>query len=181
MRIPSGCEQLDRPAISYPGYITYYSTSLKYSKNQQEYHRTVERLPEFIANHLILVTLFVAILSMLIWNVFGTAMSGVSQLNPMEVTRLMNQEKAILVDLRTDNDYLSGHILNAINIPGGELENRKKELEKHKKNPVILCCGHGNDSVKAGRILKYDGYEKVFALKAGLESWRSANLPITRD
>jgi len=149
--------------------------------NDRTIIKPVERLPEFITNHLILATLFIAILSMLIWNIFGTAMAGVSQLNPMEVTRLMNQEKAILIDVRTADDYASGHILNAINIPGGELENRKKELEKHKKNPVVLYCSHGNDSVKAGRILKYAGYENIFALKAGLESWRSANLPITRD
>ena len=124
--------------------------------------------------------LFIAILSMLIWNVCGVAMSGISQLNPMEVTRLMNQEKAILVDLRAAADYASGHILNAINIPASELENRKEELEKYKNNPLILCCSRGGESIKAGRILRYAGYEKVFALKAGLEAWRAASLPVTR-
>ncbi len=140
----------------------------------------MERLPEFIANNLILVILFVSILALLMWNIFGTTMSGITQLVPMEATRLLNHEKAILIDIRASADFSAGHILSARNIPGAELEDRKKELQKYKNAPVILYCNRGADSMKAGRILKYAGYTKVYLLKGGLESWRSANLPITR-
>ncbi len=141
----------------------------------------MERLPEFIANNLWLVALFVSILALLLWNIFGSSMSGLSPVGPAEVTRLLNHEKAVLVDLRATADFSAGHILNARNIPATELENRQKELQKHKKSPVILCCGRDADGIKAGRILKYAGYEKIYSLKGGLESWRTANLPVTRD
>ena len=140
----------------------------------------MERLPEFIANHLGLVFLFVAILTLLLWNIFGSSLSGLSKIGPSEVTRLMNNEKALLLDLRTSADFSSGHILNARNIPAAELEGRQKELQKHKKNPVILCCKRDSDGIKAGRILKFAGYEKLYSLKGGLESWQNANLPVTR-
>ena len=140
----------------------------------------MERLPEFIANHLGLVSLFVAILALLLWNIFGSSLSGLSKIGPSEVTRLMNHEKALLLDLRTTADFSSGHILNARNIPAAELEGRQKELQKHKKNPVILCCNRDSDGIKAGRILKFAGYEKLYSLKGGLESWQNANLPVTR-
>ncbi len=140
----------------------------------------MERLPEFIANHLGLVSLFVAILSLLLWNIFGSSLSGLSKIGPSEATRLMNHEKALLLDLRTSADFSSGHILNARNIPAAELEGRQKELQKHKKNPVILCCNRDSDGIKAGRILKFAGYEKLYSLKGGLESWQNANLPVAR-
>ena len=140
----------------------------------------MERLPEFIANHLGLVSLFVAILALLLWNIYGSSLSGLSKIGPAEVTRLMNHEKALLLDLRTTADFSSGHILNARNIPATELEGRQKELQKHKNNPIILCCSRDPDGVKAGRILKYAGHGKIYSLKGGLESWRNANLPVTR-
>lgn len=140
----------------------------------------MERLPEFIANHLLLVSLFVAILALLLWNIFGSSVSGLSKIGPAEVTRLMNHEKALLLDLRTAADFTTGHILSARNIPAAELEGRQKELQKHKKNPIILCCSRDSDGIKAGRILKFAGYEKIYSLKGGLESWRNANLPVTR-
>ena len=140
----------------------------------------MERLPEFIANHLLLVSLFVAILALLLWNIFGSSVSGLSKIGPAEVTRLMNHEKALLLDLRTAADFTTGHILSARNIPAAELEGRQKELQKHKKNPIILCCNRDSDGIKAGRILKFAGYEKLYSLKGGLESWRNANLPVTR-
>ncbi len=140
----------------------------------------MEKLPEFIANHLWLVSLFVAILALLLWNIFGSAMSGLAQVGPAEVTRLLNHEKALLLDLRTNADYASGHILNARNIPAAELENRQKELQKHKSAPIILCSSRDSEGAKAGRILKFAGFEKVYSLKGGLEAWRNASLPVTR-
>ena len=141
----------------------------------------MERLPEFIANHLWLVSLFVAILALLLWNIFGSAMSGLGQVGPAEVTRMLNHEKALLLDLRANADYASGHILSAHNIPAAELENRQKELQKHKSAPVILCCSRDADGVRAGRVLKIAGFEKIYSLKGGLEAWRNANLPLARE
>ena len=139
----------------------------------------VERLPEFIANNLFLVMLFISLLSLLLWNLFG-AMAGLGQVPPAEATRLVNQEKAVLVDVRAVADFEAGHIINALHIPGAELEGRKDELGKRKDAPVIVYCNRGTDSGKAGRALKRAGHEQVYVLKGGLESWRSANLPVTR-
>ena len=141
----------------------------------------MEKLPEFIANHLWLVSLFVALLALLLWNILGSSMSGLAQVGPVEVTRLLNHEKALLVDLRAGAEFSSGHILNARNIPAAELEDRKKELQKFRNNPIIFCCSRNSDGVKAGRILKLAGFEKIYALKGGLQAWRNANLPVTRE
>ncbi|MBM2830065.1 MAG: rhodanese protein [Gammaproteobacteria bacterium] len=141
----------------------------------------MEHFPEFVVNHLFLFSLLVAISSLLIWNLFGNTMSGISEVIPMEATRLINHENAIVLDLRSENNFKDGHILNAINIPSEKLPERQNEIKKYKERPVILSCNNGAESAQASRILKHNGFEKLYCLKGGLQAWRNASLPLTRE
>lgn len=141
----------------------------------------MERLPEFIGNHIILVTLFIAILAVLVWNLFGTAISGIDQITPAELTRLMNRENAVVIDVRSLDEFGEGHILNSRNIPEAELQSRQKELDKLKSNPMVACCSSGVSSPKIARSLKTMGYEKIYVLKGGILAWQNANLPLIRN
>ncbi|MCK5499243.1 MAG: rhodanese-like domain-containing protein, partial [Gammaproteobacteria bacterium] len=76
----------------------------------------MEKLPEFIANHLFLVSLLVAISSFLLWNIFAGSI-GATQVLPAEVTRLINHENAEVLDLRSAEEFEKGHIPGAVNIP----------------------------------------------------------------
>lgn len=140
----------------------------------------MERLIEFIGNHLFLVSLFVAILLLLVWNIFAGSLSAVPQLAPAEATLLMNRENAVLVDVRDAEAFATGHILHAVNIPEAELESRRKELERHKGRPVIACSESGPLSLRAAASLRGAGIERIYCVKGGLAAWRSAGLPITR-
>ena len=140
----------------------------------------MEHFPEFIANHLFLFSLLAAILALLAWNLFGNAVSGIIDIAPMEATRMMNHEKAVVLDLRADDEFADGHIINAIHVPAEKLQEQTEVLEKYRKRPLILTCKHGTDSVRAARILKYKQFEKIYCLKGGVQAWRSANLPLVR-
>lgn len=140
----------------------------------------MEKIPEFIGNHLFLVMLFISILILLLWNIFGAAMSGIRQVDPAGLTRLVNREEAVLVDVRSAEDYAQRHILNALNIPDAELENRKDELDKYREKPVILYCATGSSSSRMARALAASGFKQVYALKNGLTSWQNANLPLIK-
>jgi len=141
----------------------------------------MQQIFEFIGHHLVLFALLVAISLMLIWNFYGSVMSGVKQLVPMEMTRLMNHNAAVVLDVRSSTDYHKGHVLGALNIPDTEIPARREDLEKHKQQPVIVYCEVGNTSDRVVRTLKAYGFEQVYGLKGGLGSWRQANLPLTKD
>lgn len=141
----------------------------------------MDKLIEFATNHIILVSLLAAITAMLLWNLFGSALSGIKQLSPAEVTRLINSDSAVLLDVRKANEYKNGHILGSINVPDAELATRLESLGKYKNKAVITYCDFGNTSGKAARSLKTAGFEQVYSLKGGVGSWRSANLPLTKD
>ena len=140
----------------------------------------MQQLYEFIGNHLALVSLLVAISLMLIWNLYGSTMSGIKQLSPMEMTKLMNHDGAVVLDVRNTNDYGKGHVLGSLNIPDAEIPSRREDLEKYKTQPVVVYCELGNVSDRVVRTLKSYGLEQVFSLKSGIGAWRQANLPLTK-
>jgi rhodanese-related sulfurtransferase len=140
----------------------------------------MEKLPEFIANHLFLVSLLVAITSLLLWNIFSGAI-GATQIAPTEVTRLINHENAKVLDLRRSEEFEKGHIINSVNLAASTLEGSEKELGKYKDKTVVLYCDHGQESVRVARSLKMKGFEKLYCLKGGIAAWQNANLPLTKN
>lgn len=151
-----------------------------YQHHQEIKLNIMEKLPEFIANHLFLVTLLIAISSLLLWNIFAGSI-GVTQVAPAEVTRLINHENAQVLDLRSAEEFEKGHIINSVNLAVSTLEEKQKELEKYRDKTVILCCNQGQESVRVARILKMKGLEKLFCLKGGIAAWQNANLPLTKS
>ena len=83
------------------------------------------------------------------------------------------QEKgAFILDVRTSQEYLGGHIIGSINIPLNELANRMTEVTKTKK-PVIVCCQSGMRSNQALSLLKR---KNIDAINGG--GWKNLDLKL---
>jgi len=67
---------------------------------------------------------------------------------------------AVILDVRTENEYKTGHIEGSINISLGTIRQRYVELDTNKT--YITCCSHGLRSVKAETILKEKGFKHVY-------------------
>lgn len=141
----------------------------------------MEQFIEFITNHIILSGAFVAILTLLIIDLLGANLRGYPAATPTEATQLMNRENAIVLDIREDNEYHAGHIVNAIHIPLGYLKDRKDELEKYKNRPIIAVCRSGSRSGQACSLLKKEGFENIYNLKGGMMAWQHASLPLSKN
>jgi phage shock protein E len=68
---------------------------------------------------------------------------------------------ARVVDVRTPQEYASGHVPGALNIPFDELPRRAAEIGGP-ETPVVLYCRSGRRSAIAAESLRALGYEKVF-------------------
>jgi phage shock protein E len=74
--------------------------------------------------------------------------------------RMLMQNGAQLIDVRTKGEFQSGHIRGSINIP---LQNLQGNISKIKKDkPVITCCASGMRSASAKSILKSNGFTEVY-------------------
>ena len=134
----------------------------------------------FATHNWMLIIALVVILVMLFINLFGNKLRGYEVIGPAESVNLINHQEAVVLDVRENNEYHNGHILNSIHIPQGNLANRITELEKYKNKPIIVGCRSGHRSAHACALLKKQGFETVYNLKGGVMAWQNANLPLTR-
>ncbi len=104
---------------------------------------------------------------------------GASTVAPNDAIRMMN-EGAVLVDLRPPNQFKDGHIAGARNIPGDQIADGAKALEKLGGKTLIMCCDNGSTAGAALRTLARAGFKNVFSLRGGLTAWRNDNLPIVK-
>ena len=88
-----------------------------------------------------------------------------------EIKEIMkNNENAILVDVRSRQEYLEGHLNGSVNIPLYELEQCCERTLKDKEAIIIVYCQYGERSKKAIMLLKRHGYRNLYHLKGGLDA-----------
>ncbi|MGN0149335.1 MAG: rhodanese-like domain-containing protein, partial [Clostridia bacterium] len=75
---------------------------------------------------------------------------------------------AVLIDVRSKNEYESGHLDSAVNAPYTEIHVAASSLVPNKKQKIIVYCSTGKRSSQAKYTLDYMGYKNVFYL-GGIE------------
>ncbi len=91
----------------------------------------------------------------------------------------LDQQQAIIVDIRDLQSYQSGHIPGAVLLDNSSVTDFIREADLDVA--VIVCCYHGNSSQPAAQYLFEQGFEEVYSLDGGMESWRLRGLPLATD
>jgi hydroxyacylglutathione hydrolase len=109
------------------------------------------------------------------WVDAGMEFTRTTQPSTKEVAQ--RSPDAQILDIRSDNEWSSGHIQNAIHIPLGELKDRMQELEKD--SDIIAVCGSGYRSSIAASLLQANGFTKISSMDGGMTAWKEQRLPLT--
>lgn len=80
-------------------------------------------------------------------------------------------EMFILIDVRTEKEYLSGHIKSAVWIPRGNVEFAIQKITREPGAEIIIYCRAGGRSALTVCALNNIGYEKVLNLEGGFKKW----------
>jgi rhodanese-related sulfurtransferase len=139
-----------------------------------------ELLPEFIGNHPILSLVFVGITAALIANEVSRMTRGYKAISPAELTRLINREDALVVDVSPINDFEKGHIVGSKHVVMSQFDPESKLLAKVKEMPVAMVCRAGMQSDQAAKRLVKAGFKHVYALDGGIAAWQQAELPLAK-
>ena len=86
------------------------------------------------------------------------------------------KDNYIILDVRTKEEYDSGHLDYALLIPVDELKTRYGELAKNK--PIIVYCRSGRRSAKAAALLISKGFSTVYDMTGGIDAWTSKGYPV---
>ena len=75
---------------------------------------------------------------------------GGQRISPNDLTRIVNKENGMIIDLRKKELFETGHITGSKNIPSADFDNNSSDLDKHKDKPIILICemGRAKDCIK---------------------------------
>ena len=89
----------------------------------------------------------------------------------MEELKRKQCDGAIVIDVRSTQEYNEGHIIGAINIPEYEICCDIDKILKDKDVEIVLYCISGKRSKKAYKKLNSLGYKNVYNLYGGLDNW----------
>ena len=76
----------------------------------------------------------------------------------MTLEKIIKEENCTIVDVRSHEEFMGGHVANSINIPLQTIPERIAEL-KGLNAPLVLCCASGNRSGQAQYFLSQQGLD----------------------
>jgi thioredoxin len=109
----------------------------------------------------------------------STGNATFAELTPKEAAALIAEKKPLILDVRTPNEYYSGHLEGAKLIPLQQLDARISELNAYKDKDILVYCRSGNRSTVASQILIKKGFSKLHNLRPGIRGWEAAGNKIT--
>jgi rhodanese-related sulfurtransferase len=103
---------------------------------------------------------------------------SVTSLTATQAQQKIDSEDVKIVDVRTLEEYIRGHLSGSISLPLDQLQMQADEILKDKNRPVLVYCLSGSRSLVAAQILESLGYQKIYNMTHGLMEWRIQNLPL---
>ena len=107
-----------------------------------------------------------------------------SKMNVNELNeQLLSNEKLILLDVRSNNDYHGelGHVRQAINLPLESLEANIESLNQYMEQPLAIICTTDRRSKKAAQILAARGFADIHVVMGGMTKWNENNFSVERS
>jgi rhodanese-related sulfurtransferase len=135
----------------------------------------MEDINLFVNNNLLMIVMWFVLLFMLVNSFIKAAWDK----TPQQVVQMMNSGDSLILDVRENKEFESGHIADSVHIPMSEVKNRLSELDKFKDSQVIVSCRSGQRSARTCSLLKKNGFTNISNLKGGIVAWESDKLPVT--
>ena len=139
----------------------------------------MQQFLEYVVTHPVLVGATVLLALAALAYEWSRGRAGGQTVGPIDAVRLMNQG-ALVLDVRSRDQYDAGHVIDARSVPSAELAKSVETLKKYRDKPVLTCCDTGMTASAAARTLREQGFSKVASLRGGLQAWRAENLPLVR-
>lgn len=134
---------------------------------------------KFLIDNWMLIAIGLASGGMLVWPMISNSLNA-GALSASGAVQLINREKAVVIDVSEADEFASGHVGGAKNVPFSQIEEKLPATVKNKGLPLILVCATGARANRAVSVAKKLGYEQAQALGGGLKAWKDANLPLEK-
>ncbi|MFA6808042.1 MAG: rhodanese-like domain-containing protein [Eubacteriales bacterium] len=125
-----------------------------------------------ILNYIIYIVLAVYIAFLVYRKTTFSLNKKINHLSAEEAYKLIKKNKNLLIiDVRTTQEYKSGHIQGSKSFPVREIASRITDLKKYKEQPILVYCASGGRSPSAVRVLLKNDFNNIYHMKRGLLGW----------
>lgn len=107
--------------------------------------------------------------------------AGLKDVTVDEAEKLIKERKdVVILDVRTPEEFESGHIAGAKNIDamGDEFQEKLGALDRSK--PYVIHCAAGGRSTRMLQKMEGLGFKSVYHMKAGMSGWKDAGKPVQK-
>ena len=136
---------------------------------------------DFFANNTLLVMAWFGLILAIVVTTVLAKLSKVQIIAAQQAVLLINKQDAVVIDVRSADDFRKGHISGAVNVPASQLKAKDfSQIQKYQQKPLILVCESGMTTASVGRILTKADFTQVYSLRGGMADWRTQNLPVAK-
>jgi rhodanese-related sulfurtransferase len=148
---------------------------IEWQTNQEE--KMLRQLKPTISRDVI-----IALLVLVGWFPQCAAIRPFTNISPERAQALINRKAnnphLIILDVRTPQEFSTGHLKGALNIDFKSPDFASKIDELDKSATYLVYCLVGGRSGKAMKLMQEKGFSKVFNLEGGITKWEDSNLPV---
>ena len=96
---------------------------------------------------------------------------------PKEFWLHYNKDNPLLIDVRSNDEFMAGHLPLSINIPFDKIESITS-FSDDKSQDILLYCRSGRRAVSAEMVLKNNGFTQLRHLSGDMNAWQASNLDL---
>jgi rhodanese-related sulfurtransferase len=100
-------------------------------------------------------------------------------MNALELSTLLRDRPARLLDVRTASEFENAHIPGAYNLPLDQLSEHVREL-RVAQGSVVLICQSGQRAQRADALLRESGMANMHVLEGGMNEWQARGFAVRR-
>lgn len=86
-----------------------------------------------------------------------------------QAAALIEQQNAIVVDVRDPNSFSQGHIKSATRVDNNNVHEFLESADKSR--PLVVVCYHGNSSQQAAAVFAQQGFTQSYSMDGGMSEW----------
>ena len=99
-----------------------------------------------------------------------------------EAVDLIKNKNAVIIDVRTPEEFAESHLPEANNFPVDTLSQNIETIKKLQRDkPLLVYCRSGKRSARAAEKLKNLGVNSLYNQKGGIKAWSDANNPLVKE
>jgi len=106
--------------------------------------------------------------------------AAVTAIGAAELVEVVGQQQAVVIDVRTPQEYAEGHVPGALNIDIASATFDEEIAALPTDETYVVYCRSGNRSAQAATIMAEAGFADVYNVDAGLATLASAGVPLSR-